>query len=138
MPGGYLTNTTATAQAYVDPADATNNLPAVNNITVAWNAGDSFEKNLQRVITQKWLAIYPDGQEAWTDLRRTGYPKVFPVKVNHSGGTITTAGGVKRLPYTTNENATNPKGVASGVAALGGPDNGGTRLWWDKNPNVPN
>ena len=138
MPAGYLTNTTAKAQNYVDPADATNNLPAVNNITIAWNAGDTFEHNLQRIITQKWIAIYPDGQEAWSDLRRTGYPKIFPVKVNHSGGTITTAGGVKRLPYTTNENATNPKGVASGVAALGGPDNGGTRLWWDKNPNVPN
>ena len=138
MPAGYLTDATSTAQNYVDPADATNNLAALNNITIAWNNGDTFEHNLQRIITQKWLAIYPDGEEAWSDFRRTGYPKIFPVKVNHSGGTITTVGFVKRLPYPSDELATNPKGVATGVAELGGPDNGGTRLWWDKNPNVPN
>ncbi|HWD88681.1 MAG TPA: RagB/SusD family nutrient uptake outer membrane protein [Mucilaginibacter sp.] len=138
MPAGYLTDATSTEQNYVDPTDATNNIAALNNITIAWNTGDSFEHNLQRIITQKWLAIYPDGQEAWSDFRRTGYPKIFPVKVNHSAGTITTAGFVKRLPFPSDETATNPQGVATGVTALGGPDNGGTRLWWDKNPNVPN
>jgi hypothetical protein len=25
--------------------------------------------------------------------------------------------------------------VMEGVALLGGADNGGTKLWWDKNPN---
>jgi hypothetical protein len=138
MPAGYLSNATATGQNYVDPVDATNNIAALNNITIAWNAGDTFEHNLQRIITQKWIAIYPDGQEAWSDFRRTGYPKIFPVKVNHSAGTISTIGFVKRLPYPSDELATNSKGVATGIAALGGPDNGGTRLWWDKNPNVPN
>jgi SusD/RagB-like outer membrane lipoprotein len=138
VPAGYLTDATSVQKDYVDPTDATNNIAGLNKITIAWNGGDTFEHNLQRIITQKWLAIYPDGQEAWSDFRRTGYPKIFPVKVNHSGGTITTAGFVKRLPYPSDETATNPKGVATGVAALGGADNGGTRLWWDKNPNVPN
>lgn len=138
MPSGYLADATSIAKNYVDPTDASNNLAGVNNITIAWNSGDTFEHNLQRIITQKWLAIYPDGQEAWSEYRRTGYPKLFPVKVNHSGGTITTAGGVKRLPFPSDELSTNPKGVATGVTALGGADNGGTRLWWDKNTNVPN
>jgi hypothetical protein len=140
MPGGYLADGTSTAAPYVDPADASNNVPAgnpyLNNVTIAWNAGASFETNLQRIITQKWLAIYPDGQEAWTDFRRTGYPKQFPVKVNNSGGTISTTGYVRRLPYTAAENQNNPKGVATGVAALGGPDNGGTHVWWDVNPLI--
>ncbi len=141
MPGGYLSDATSTAAPYIDPTDGSNNVPAgnayLNNITIKWNAGATFEQNLQRIITQKWLAIYPDGQEAWSDFRRTGYPKIFPVIENDSGGTITTTGYVRRLPYTTNENKVNPKGVATGVAALGGPDNGGTKLWWDKNPNEP-
>lgn len=140
MPAGYLTDGTSTAAPYVDPADNTNNVPAnspyLNNITIKWNAAATFEQNLQRIITQKWLAIYPDGQEAWTDFRRTGYPKQFPVIVNNSGGTISTTGYVRRLPYTSSENQNNPKGVAIGVAALGGPDNGGTRLWWDANPLI--
>jgi len=141
MPAGYLTDATSVAQPYVDPANSANNVPAgnpyLNNITIAWNAGDTFEHNLQRIITQKWLAIYPDGEEAWSEFRRTGYPKQFIVQVNNSGGTISTTGYVRRLPYTSAENQTNPKGVATGVAALGGPDNGGTKVWWDKNPLEP-
>jgi hypothetical protein len=141
MPAGYLTNATSTANPYVDPTNATNNVPArspyLNNITIAWNNGASFEQNLQRIITQKWLAIYPDGEEAWCDFRRTGYPKLFPVVVNNSGGTISTTAFVKRIPFASDELQNNPKGVATGITALGGPDNGGTKLWWDKNPLVP-
>ena len=141
MPAGYLTNSTATAAPYVDPTNGANNVnagsPYLNNITVAWNNGDTFEHNLQRIITQKWIAIYPDGEEAWCDFRRTGYPKLFPVVVNNSGGTIGTNTYVKRIPFAADELQNNPKGVATGVTALGGPDNGGTKLWWDKNPLVP-
>ena len=90
MPAGYLTDATSTAAPYVDPADASNNIPAgnpyLNNITIAWNGGATFEQNLQRIITQKWLAIYPDGQEAWTDFRRTGYPKQFLIKEKRQPG----------------------------------------------------
>jgi hypothetical protein len=138
MPGGYLSDATSTAQPYVDPTDASNNIPAgnpyLNNITIKWDPSATFEQSLQRIITQKWLAIYPDGQEAWSEFRRTGYPKQFLIKQNDSGGTIITTNYVRRLPYTSNENKVNAKGVATGVAALGGPDNGGTKLWWDKKP----
>jgi hypothetical protein len=138
MPAGYLTDATSTAAPYVDPKNAANNVPAgnpyLNDVTIKWDATASEEVNLQRIITQKWLAIYPDGEEAWAEFRRTGYPKQFPVIENDSQGTILTTEYVQRLPYTTNENSTNPKGVASGVAALGGPDNGGTKLWWNKKP----
>lgn len=141
MPAGYLTNSTATAAPYVDPTNGANNVPAgnpyLNNITIAWNSGDTFEHSLQRIITQKWIAIYPDGEEAWSDFRRTGYPKLFPVVVNNSGGTISTTSFVKRIPFAADEEQNNPKGVAIGVQELGGPDNGGTRLWWDVNPLVP-
>ena len=141
MPAGYLGDASSVAQPYVDPADASNNIPAgnpyLNNVTIKWDAGATFELNLQRIITQKWLAIYPDGQEAWTDFRRTGYPKQFLIKENDSGGLITTTGYVRRLPFTSNEYKVNAKGVATGVTELGGLDNGGTKLWWDKNPLNP-
>jgi hypothetical protein len=141
IPATYLTDNTDVAAPYVDPANSANNVaagsPYLNNITIAWNAGDTFEHNLQRIITQKWLAIYPDGQEAWSDFRRTGYPKLFPVVVNNSGGLISTTDFVKRVPFAADEDQNNPKGVATGITALGGPDNGGTRLWWDVNPLVP-
>jgi hypothetical protein len=35
--------------------------------------------NYTKIITQKWIAGFPEGQEAWSDYRRTGYPKLLPV-----------------------------------------------------------
>lgn len=134
--GNYITDGTSLPTAYVDPLNAINNSPAVSTITVNWNSGDSNELKLERIITQKWLAMFPEGQEAWTEYRRTGYPKLFPVVVNNSNGAIDTKIQVRRLPYPQNEYSTNGTEVQKGVQLLGGPDNGGTRLWWDVNkPN---
>ena len=36
---------------------------------VAWNASDSQEAKLKKIITQKWIALYPDGFEAWSEFR---------------------------------------------------------------------
>lgn len=129
----YMANGTATAKPYVDPNFPINNSPAVNTVTVAWDAAATNEVKLQKIITQKWIAGFPEGQEAWTEWRRTGYPKLFPVLKNTSGGKITTQFGVRRLNYPQSEKAGNPDGLATGIAKLGGPDTGGTRLWWDVN-----
>lgn len=127
----YLTNTNM-PQNYVDPTDDANNGDAVNLVSVSWNDGAATnEVKLQKIITQKWIANFPEGQEAWSEYRRTGYPKLLPVLVNASGGTITTQYGVRRINFVDSEKAGNPEGVATGEAELGGPDDGGTRLWWD-------
>ncbi|MNR08462.1 Susd and RagB outer membrane lipoprotein [compost metagenome] len=127
----YAADNTKKAADYVDPLFPANNTPAVSKVTVAWGADN--ETNLEKIITQKWIATYPDGQEAWSEFRRTGYPKLFRIANNKSGGIISTELGVRRLPFAQSEAANNPKGVESGVAVLGGPDNGATRLWWDVN-----
>ena len=137
MPAGYLTNTTSVAAPYVDPTNALENSPGLNNITIAWDPTATFEQSLQRIITQKWIAIYPDGEEAWAEVRRTGYPKIFNLVPanNTSPSVITTGKFPERLPFAADEDTNNPKGVATGVTALGGPDNAATKLWWDTNPN---
>lgn len=125
----YIADNVKVAKDYVDPVNAANNAAAVSKVTVAWGATN--EINLEKIITQKWIATYPDGQEAWSEYRRTGYPKLFRITNNKSGGIISTELGVRRLPFAQSETTNNPKGVESGVAVLGGPDNGATRLWWD-------
>ena len=127
----YIADNVKTAKAYVDPNFPVNNSPALNNVTIAWDAAATNEVKLQKIITQKWIAGFPEGQEAWSDYRRTGYPKLFPVLKNYSGTTITTEFGVRRINFVQSEKAGNAGGVATGVAKLGGADNGGTRLWWD-------
>jgi hypothetical protein len=136
----YLADATSRAAAYTDigTAATTNNIgatsSALSTVTIKWNEPDGFELKLEKIITQKWIAMYPDGQEAWSEFRRTRYPKVFPVVLNQSAGTIISNTQIRRLPFPQTEYQSNAEGVATGLSLLSGPDNGGTRLWWDKKP----
>ncbi|HEY0176046.1 MAG TPA: SusD/RagB family nutrient-binding outer membrane lipoprotein [Pedobacter sp.] len=127
----YINDATSTQAAYADPKNAANNSPAVSTITIKWDEGASNEVKLERIMTQKWLAVFPEGQEAWTEFRRTGYPKLFTVVNNTSNGAINTQTQVRRLAYPSNEKTSNGAEVQKAVQLLGGPDNGGTRVWWD-------
>ncbi|SDT51771.1 Susd and RagB outer membrane lipoprotein [Mucilaginibacter mallensis] len=137
--GSYLTDKTSTQADYVDPLTPSAGTPnasikAMSKITIAWDATATNEQNLERIITQKWIANFPSGGwEAWTDYRRTGYPRLFPVVVNNSGGTINTALQIRRIAYPSTEYTSNASNVAAAVTLLGGPDNGGTPIWWDTN-----
>ena len=75
--------------------------------------------------------MYPLGQEAWSEFRRTGYPKVFPVIDNLSNGLINDIDQVCRIPFPESEYLGNAPEVEKATKLLGGPDNGGTKLWWD-------
>lgn len=130
----YLANSTAQPAAFTDNAGS-DNAVAPSSITIAWNEGASFEENLERIITQKWIANWGNSCEGWSEFRRTGYPKLFPVKLNFSDGVIDSNLQIRRLPYPRTEYNTNRAAVSAAVGVLGGADNGGTKLWWDKNPN---
>jgi hypothetical protein len=129
--GNYLLDDTRTQMDYVDPKNPLNNTPAVSTITVKWNDDLSNEEKLEKIITQKWLAMFPEGQEAWTEFRRTGYPRLFTVVNNKSGGEIDSDVQIRRLRFPQTEYNTNKTEVIRALELLGGADNGGTRVWWD-------
>lgn len=132
----YLADDTHTPVAYTDPANPGNSIgessPLLGQVTIKWNEDAGFEEKLERIITQKWLAVYPDGQEAWSEFRRTGYPKVFPVVRNNSGGKVNTNKQVRRVPFPATEYINNEENVLNAISLLGGEDTGATPLWWDK------
>jgi len=130
--GEYLENTNKPA-AWVDPVRSDYNISAVSTVTPKWDDAKTDEERLEKIITQKWIAGFPEGMNAWAELRRTGYPKQFPIITNASQGTISTELGVRRLPFTINERSDNADGYAKAVQSLGGPDNGATRVFWDMN-----
>lgn len=127
----YINDALSTPANYVDPHNSANSITAPSSVTIKWDPLATQEQLLEKIITQKWIAMFPEGQEAWTEYRRTGYPKLFPVVVNNSNGTISTQIQIRRLPYPVNEYNTNGAELAKGIQLLGGPDYGGTRLWWD-------
>lgn len=132
--GEYL-NSEAMPSDFKDALDADYNVKAMTDITPKWNDGDSNERKLERIITQKWLACYPEGVEAWTEQRRTGYPKLFKVYTNLSNGTIDTDAMIRRLPFPASLQTDNPDQFNKLLQFLGGPNTGGTRLWWDAGQN---
>jgi Susd and RagB outer membrane lipoprotein len=129
---GYIADDKSTPDAYTDPKNVANNAARPSAITIKWNESAAPAEKMERIMTQKWIAMFPEGQEAWTEFRRTGYPKLFTVVNNNSGNTISTDIQIRRLPFPQNEYNTNPAAVAAAVQLLSEPkDNGGTRLWWD-------
>ena len=79
--------------------------------------------------------MFPCTVEAWSEYRRTGYPKLIPVVVNNSGGVIDDSKEkIRRLWYPPTEYSENKANILEAINMLGGADNGATRLWWDKKP----
>ena len=127
----YMQNSTARPQAYVDPTEQNPYNGALYDITIKWDDSANSETKLERIITQKWIALYYNGNEAWAELRRTGYPKLIPVEYNGSGGVVDSNKGPQRMPYPQEEYTNNSYNVTSAVNnLLGGPDNMATKMWW--------
>ena len=129
----YLADADSKPADYNDPVHPENSIAAVETATIKWDDAADYDTKLDKIITQKWISMYPDGQEAWSEFRRTGYPKQFPLKVNNSGGTIPEGTFIKRINFVEPEYQTNAAGVEKAKQCLGGPDTGGTPLWWDVN-----
>ena len=106
--------------------------PALTQATTEWTGTD--EEKLEKIMIQKWIALYPNGQEAWTEYRRTGYPKLHSVVTNYSNGEVDSEVGIRRMRFPTNK-ATSAEDIANLESARkllrGGLDKAGTRLWWD-------
>ena len=89
-------------------------------------AGRGVSKEM--ILTEKWKALFPQGIEAWTEYRRTGFPVLpepDPRAVMENEGKVPT-----RLRYPESEYSLNGTNVAAGVSLNGGPDNKLTELWW--------
>ena len=106
--------------------------PALTQATTEWTGTD--EEKLEKIMIQKWIALYPNGQEAWTEYRRTGYPKLHSAISNYSNGEVDSEVGIRRMRFPTNK-STSAEDIANLESARkllrGGLDKAGTRLWWD-------
>lgn len=106
-------------------------VPAASSAPVAFNTAGSKEQQLEQIITQKWISLYPNSQEAWAEKRRTGYPTFYD-RLNTDTPSIPVSTVPRRVPFVDGEFTTNSEGVNAAIDnLLGGPDDGTTKLWWD-------
>lgn len=105
-----------------------------SSIPVKFMTGGSLEEQLEQIGTQKWIAIYPDGWEAWAELRRTNYPSPYP-RLNSDNLDVAADEVMPRLIFVSGEYSNNLEAVEAAeefpeLVSRGGNLNS-TKLWWD-------
>lgn len=126
----YINLTDVRNVDYVDPFNQLHNIKGRVKVDVKWNEADTDELKLEKIITQKYIANFPMSGEAWTTFRRTGYPRLFPVyTVGNNMGDVDWELQLRRIPLVKTTN--NTLEIASLEEALGAPNLGSTRVFWD-------
>ncbi|HEY1024894.1 MAG TPA: SusD/RagB family nutrient-binding outer membrane lipoprotein [Sphingobacteriaceae bacterium] len=97
--------------------------PAFKNATgIAYDA----TRAIEQIATQRWIHLYLDGWEAWSEWRRTGFP------VMAAGPNSANPEGIpRRLMYPAADKTVNTENYEK-VLVQQGPNTLNTRMWWDK------
>jgi hypothetical protein len=104
--------------------------PPMTDIPVKFDAANA----LEQIATQKWLALFPDGMEAWADYRRSHVLQLYPVANSDNPDiTNTSTQWIRRIPFLLSEYQNNKEETEQAATLLDGPDKVTTPLWWDKN-----
>jgi hypothetical protein len=120
----------STYQQSTNVPDTTHDAPyPVSTIPVKFNVSDAAIA-LEQIATQKWLGLYPDGWEAWAELRRLDLPRMYP-RIYSDNPDVGPDEIMRRVEYVLDEYTVNSEAVEDAIVKLGGPDKGSTRLWWD-------
>ena len=83
---------------------------------------------LQQIGLQKWISLYTQGTEAWSEWRRTGNPASIKMGPKAYADTPNIP---RRFLYPVSEAAVNLVSLTAAIASQG-PDGYYTRVWWDK------
>ncbi len=89
------------------------------------------ENKFRQISTQMWVAFTPNFIEAWSNIRRTGYP-VIPQRTDPEIYSLGVTNGIlpTRFKYSSSEYRTNRENVEAAVGEQG-PDLIDTPVWWD-------
>jgi hypothetical protein len=95
--------------------------------SVAYKGG---VEGLKQIAVQKWIALFTDGGNAWAEWRRTCQPNTI-----QAGPAAVVQFVPRRFFYSTTELSANSENVEAAIARQG-PDNFGTRVYWDTAPEA--
>ncbi len=112
LPVGYLSNIT---DLPITPAETPG---PISTLPIAFSAVTS--EQFEQIQLQKWIAVYPDGFEAWANFRRTDLPKLYTPASYDPSSDVTPGGFIQRIPYTDFMKGLNASGVAAAESRMGG------------------
>lgn len=95
----------------------------------ALNGSD--ENKFRQIATQMWVAFTPNFVEAWSNIRRTGYPLISQ-RTDAGVYSLGVTNGIlpKRFKYSSSEYLTNKANLDVAIEQQG-PDRIDTPVWWD-------
>ncbi len=126
--GFYNAAITASMQQW-GVTDATAIATYLAGPSVAYAGGTA---GLTQIAIQKWIALFTDGGQAWTEWRRTCQPNTIK-----PGAAATNATVPRRFMYSPTEYAVNLAAVTAAATALGtNGDSFNGRMWWDTAPTA--
>lgn len=88
------------------------------------------EEQFEQIGTQSWIGFVPNYLEAWTYIRRTGYPKIPVRTAPHLDKGETEGVLPRRFLYPATEYSGNRNSVEEAAENIGG-DAIDTPVWWD-------
>jgi len=106
------------------------------NASTAFIAGvkglvGSNEAKLKQLITQKWIANFPNGVEGWADFRRTDYPDItLPIDGVSGSASVAQGQWVKRIRYPNNQHQLNEIAMPASLNTYD-KDRMDIKVWWD-------
>src|ERR1019366_5867546 len=92
------------------------NPPALTDIPVKFSADP--QKEREQIGTQKWIAEFPQPHETWAEMRRSGYPKTYPL-LNSDNPNVSVTEMIPRYLYPIAEHDNNLAGYQTAVQELG-------------------
>lgn len=125
----YLADNTSVPNGHSNDLANFSNYDRQTKVKIAFSP--KADEQLEQIITQKWIANYPMGLEAWADQRRTGYPEMTRYASNLGNAKIDLNVGARRLRYPYTEKNLNKENYEVAVRELGGDDEA-TKLFWMK------
>ena len=90
------------------------------------DADVAYNGTLERIMLQKYVALFFVDQQQWYEQRRTGFP-VMP----NNGGLLNNGNMPQRMPYPTNPRVMNSTNYNAAVQQMGG-DDINVKMWWNK------
>ncbi len=137
----YTLGVTASYYQYADAIVESNNAIAALGIDPAWTIDDFVAdylaryaawdpaRALEKIRTEKWLALFGQGLEAKFEWNRTNTPELVPAIAGQNDGKIPV-----RSYYPSDEGGRNPTNLDAAIQRQG-PDDLNTRVWWDTADN---
>lgn len=122
--GDAVTASAAYAKGISDDFDFLNLNSSLATYTA--QAAVKWDGTLERLISQKYIAMFGNSIEAWTDWRRTGFPVLTAAVNNYTGGVIP-----RKFPVSQTEIDLNGKQLSAGPGIPVPYDELKKRVWWD-------